>query len=394
MKKNIYIFGAGYVGLANGVLLAKKNKVTMVDIDIDRVKKINERISPIKDLEIQHCLSDDSLDLTATLSIDKEINDADYVIIATPTNFDEKSGKFDTSSIENVLAQLKLFEFKGIIVIRSTIPLGYTEDLFKKGWKRLIFVPEFLREGSALYDSLNPSRIVIGTKDIKDRSGICKNFSKLLLDGASRKETPVIIMKATEAESVKLFSNTYLALRVAFFNELDSYALSRGLDSKKIIEAVGLDPRIGDFYQNPSFGYGGYCLPKDTKQLLASYKDIPQTLISAIVTSNEIRKQFIVKTILSLRPNTVGIFRLIMKKNSDNFRESAIFDIMRQLKAKGVKLVIYEPLLKETLFEQNEVIGNFEEFISLSDIVMVNRIEEKYKIPKHKLFTRDIFQEN
>lgn len=394
MKQNIYVFGAGYVGLSNGVLLAQNSAVTMVDINKERVHLINSQVSPIKDKEIQDCLRRGDLDIRAVDSIDGKVKNADYAVISTPTNFDEKTGKFDTSSIESVLTQLKMYGFNGVIVIRSTVPLGYTAAIRKNGWKRVIFVPEFLREGTALYDSLNPSRIVVGTSGSENENEDARSFAKLLLEGAEKKDVPVILMKSTEAESVKLFSNTYLALRVAFFNELDSYAFSNGLSSKDIITAVGLDPRIGNFYQNPSFGYGGYCLPKDTKQLLASFEGVPQTLMSAIVQSNDLRKQFIVDKVLEREPKCVGVLRLVMKKNSDNFRESAIFDVITKLKERNVEVIIYEPLLKDESFQGNPVISSFEDFLERSDLILANRIEPELPVPPEKLFSRDVFEKN
>lgn len=394
MKKNIYVFGAGYVGLSNGVLLSQFHNVTMVDINKDRVNLINSRVSPIKDKEIQNFLTSGNLNIKAVDSIDDTVKTADFAVIATPTNFDEKTGRFDTSSIESVLSQLRFYGFNGVVVIRSTVPLGYTAALRKNGWKRVIFIPEFLREGSALYDSLNPSRIVMGTSGSENENEEARSFAKLLLEGAEKKDSPVILMKSTEAESVKLFSNTYLALRVAFFNELDSYALSNDLNSKDIITAVGLDPRIGNFYQNPSFGYGGYCLPKDTKQLLASFAGVPQTLMSAIVKSNDLRKQFIVDKVLERKPKCVGVLRLVMKKNSDNFRESAIFDVITKLKERSVEVIIYEPLLKEESFQGNSVVNSFEDFVDRSDLILANRVEPELPVPSDKLFSRDIFEKN
>lgn len=316
MKKKIYIFGAGYVGLSNGVLLAQNNDVVMVDINKKRVEQINSRSSPIRDAEFEPILSSGKLNLSAVALAGKDIKTSDFVIVATPTNFDEKTGKFDTSSIEAVLTQLDYYGFKGIIVIRSTVPVGYTKSLQNKGWSKVLFVPEFLREGAALHDTFNPSRVVIGVTEFENADKEGRFFARLLLEGAQKKEVPVLLMDSTEAESVKLFSNAYLALRVSFFNELDSFALSKNLSSQKIITAVGLDPRIGNYYQNPSFGYGGYCLPKDAKQLLSSYVGVPQAIMSAIVASNNIRKQFMVENILQRKPKTVGIFRLTMKKHS------------------------------------------------------------------------------
>ena len=376
MKKKIYIFGAGYVGLSNGVLLAQNNDVVMVDINKKRVEQINSRSSPIRDAEFEPILSSGKLNLSAVALAGKDIKTSDFVIVATPTNFDEKTGKFDTSSIEAVLTQLDYYGFKGIIVIRSTVPVGYTKSLQNKGWSKVLFVPEFLREGAALHDTFNPSRVVIGVTEFENADKEGRFFARLLLEGAQKKEVPVLLMDSTEAESVKLFSNAYLALRVSFFNELDSFALSKNLSSQKIITAVGLDPRIGNYYQNPSFGYGGYCLPKDAKQLLSSYVGVPQAIMPAIVASNNIRKQFMVENILQRKPKTVGIFRLTMKKHSYNFRESAVFDIVKKLQQNNVEVIIYEPLLDDIIFQGNLVVREFDEFVQRSDLIIANRLEK------------------
>lgn len=394
MKKKIYIFGAGYVGLSNGVLLAQNNDVVMVDINKKRVEQINSRSSPIRDAEFEPILSSGKLNLSAVALAGKDIKTSDFVIVATPTNFDEKTGKFDTSSIEAVLTQLDYYGFKGIIVIRSTVPVGYTKSLQNKGWSKVLFVPEFLREGAALHDTFNPSRVVIGVTEFENADKEGRFFARLLLEGAQKKEVPVLLMDSTEAESVKLFSNAYLALRVSFFNELDSFALSKNLSSQKIITAVGLDPRIGNYYQNPSFGYGGYCLPKDAKQLLSSYVGVPQAIMSAIVASNNIRKQFMVENILQRKPKTVGIFRLTMKKHSYNFRESAVFDIVKKLQQNNVEVIIYEPLLDDIPFQGNLVVREFDEFVQRSDLIIANRLDPNLPVPRDKLFTRDIFGED
>lgn len=394
MKKKIYIFGAGYVGLSNGVLLAQNNDVVMVDINKKRVEQINSRSSPIRDAEFEPILSSGKLNLSAVALAGKDIKTSDFVIVATPTNFDEKTGKFDTSSIEAVLTQLDYYGFKGIIVIRSTVPVGYTKSLQNKGWSKVLFVPEFLREGAALHDTFNPSRVVIGVTEFENADKEGRFFARLLLEGAQKKEVPVLLMDSTEAESVKLFSNAYLALRVSFFNELDSFALSKNLSSQKIITAVGLDPRIGNYYQNPSFGYGGYCLPKDAKQLLSSYVGVPQAIMSAIVASNNIRKQFMVENILQRKPKTVGIFRLTMKKHSYNFRESAVFDIVKKLQQNNVEVIIYEPLLDDIIFQGNLVVREFDEFVQRSDLIIANRLDPNLPVPRDKLFTRDIFEED
>lgn len=394
MKKKIYIFGAGYVGLSNGVLLAQNNDVVMVDINKKRVEQINSRSSPIRDAEFEPILSSGKLNLSAVALAGKDIKTSDFVIVATPTNFDEKTGKFDTSSIEAVLTQLDYYGFKGIIVIRSTVPVGYTKSLQNKGWSKVLFVPEFLREGAALHDTFNPSRVVIGVTEFENADKEGRFFARLLLEGAQKKEVPVLLMDSTEAESVKLFSNAYLALRVSFFNELDSFALSKNLSSQKIITAVGLDPRIGNYYQNPSFGYGGYCLPKDAKQLLSSYVGVPQAIMPAIVASNNIRKQFMVENILQRKPKTVGIFRLTMKKHSYNFRESAVFDIVKKLQQNNVEVIIYEPLLDDIIFQGNLVVREFDEFVQRSDLIIANRLDPNLPVPRDKLFTRDIFGED
>lgn len=366
----------------------------MVDINKKRVEQINSRSSPIRDAEFEPILSSGKLNLSAVALAGKDIKTSDFVIVATPTNFDEKTGKFDTSSIEAVLTQLDYYGFKGIIVIRSTVPVGYTKSLQNKGWSKVLFVPEFLREGAALHDTFNPSRVVIGVTEFENADKEGRFFARLLLEGAQKKEVPVLLMDSTEAESVKLFSNAYLALRVSFFNELDSFALSKNLSSQKIITAVGLDPRIGNYYQNPSFGYGGYCLPKDAKQLLSSYVGVPQAIMSAIVASNNIRKQFMVENILQRKPKTVGIFRLTMKKHSYNFRESAVFDIVKKLQQNNVEVIIYEPLLDDIPFQGNLVVREFDEFVQRSDLIIANRLDPNLPVPRDKLFTRDIFGED
>lgn len=393
MKKNIYIFGAGYVGLSNAVLLAKNNRVTLIDINKHRIDSIRKKNSPIKDEEIQNYLSGYPLDLTAETEIDDRIRDADFAVIATPTNYNESTSTFDTSSIESVLEELQKAAFEGTVVIRSTVPMGYTDKLYKNGWEKLLFVPEFLREGKALYDNLNPSRIVVGNSESEMGKVSAKTFATLLAEAADRDQVPTLFMGFAEAESAKLFSNTYLALRVAFFNELDSYAFSRGLNTKKIIEAVCQDPRIGMHYNNPSFGYGGYCLPKDTKQLLSSFSNVPQSMISAVVRSNKVRKQFIAEEVFKKGVKTVGVYRLVMKKNSDNFRESAVFDVIELLKKQGIQIIVYEPLVEEKFFLNNEVINDIVEFGERSDLILMNRFDKLVELPKEKIFTRDIFGE-
>ena len=386
---NITIVGTGYVGLSNAMLFSKKHKITALDIDPLKIDLLNKRISPIQDSLIQEYLLEAS-NFLATLSTDKAYTNADIIIIATPTNYDEHKNFFDTSSIENVLTQLSERNSTAVIVIKSTIPVGFTEktkQIFPN--LNIVFSPEFLREGQALYDNLYPSRIVIG-----DKSDTGIMLGELFKDSALKDNVDILLLNSTEAEAVKLFSNTYLAMRVAYFNELDSYCEMRNLDSRDIINAVCLDPRIGNHYNNPSFGYGGYCLPKDTKQLLANYSDIPQNLIEAIIKSNRTRKDFIVEQIVAQQPKTVGIYRLIMKQGSDNFRKSAIQGIMRRLKEKNIKVVIYEPTLNETVFFDYEVISDLKDFKNSSDLIVVNRMSDDLLDVKSKVYSRDIFGNN
>lgn len=386
----IAIFGTGYVGLSNAILLAQHNEVVAVDIVEEKVNKINQRISPISDKEIEEYLSKKKLNLRATLDVQEALAGSDYAIIATPTNYNPETNSFDTSSVEFVLDEISKLSPDATVVIKSTIPVGYTKQVQKRYSMKIIFSPEFLREGKALYDNLYPSRIIVGDKSEK---GCC--FGRLLQEAAIKKDVPLLMMGSTEAEAVKLFANTYLAMRVSFFNELDSYSYVNGLDVKEIIQGVGLDPRIGSHYQNPSFGYGGYCLPKDTKELLASYGTIPQTLIGAIVKSNEIRKKFIFEKVLSRAPRVVGVYRLVMKQDSDNFRESAIFDIITMLRSiNDIKLIIYEPLLKSETFEGMEVINDLNVFKEKSDLIVANRSNKLLSDVKDKIFTRDLFGNN
>lgn len=386
----IAIAGLGYVGLSNGLLLAQHNHVVAYDIVKEKVELINKGCSPIEDKEIKEFLANDSLDFQATNSSKEAFQEADFIIVATPTNYDPKLNYFDTSTVEDAIAMIREVNLEGIIVIKSTIPVGFTQKARSIYGERIIFSPEFLREGKALYDNLYPSRIIVGEK-----SNRAKIFANLLAEGARKKDIPILFTGATEAEAIKLFSNTYLALRVAYFNELDSYAMARSLNSKDIIDGVSMDPRIGNFYNNPSFGYGGYCLPKDTKQLLANYKDIPQNLISAIVAANHTRKDFIVEAILKqLRKQSnkvVGIYRLTMKTNSDNFRSSAIQGIMRRLASKGIRCVIYEPTVKEESIFSFEVIDDLNLFKNMSGIILANRWHDELQDVKKKVYTRDIF---
>jgi len=389
----ITVAGTGYVGLSISILLAQNNDVVACDIIQGKVDLINNRKSPIVDKEISEYLETKKLHLTATCDKEVAYKCPDYVVIATPTNYDSEKNFFDTSSIEAVLSIVEKKCPETTVVIKSTIPVGYTESLIKKyKIKNILFSPEFLREGHALYDNLYPSRIVVSyPKERPELKEKARKFAGLLQEGAIKKEIEVLTPNCTEAEAIKLFANTYLALRVAYFNELDTYAEVRGLDTKQIIQGISLDPRIGDFYNNPSFGYGGYCLPKDTKQLLANFNSVPQNLIQAIVDSNRTRKEFVAAQILAKKPNTVGIYRLTMKANSDNFRQSSIQDIMKILRGEGIKVVIYEPTLKSDAFEKYPVNNNLDDFVSECDIILANRMSDDLRNVQSKVYTRDLY---
>ncbi|MDK2821943.1 MAG: UDPglucose 6-dehydrogenase [Clostridia bacterium] len=385
------IVGAGYVGLSIAVLLSQRNDVVVLDINPQKVEKINYRVSPIGDPDIENFLKSRKLSLKATLDKEEAYKVADYIIVATPTDYDHGKAAFDTSSVEQVIEESLSYNKDAVIVIKSTVPVGFTESMRARlGVSNILFSPEFLREGKALYDNLYPSRIVVG-----DKTKEAKNFAKLLLDGAIKKDVPVLLTGSSEAEAIKLFSNAYLAMRVAFFNELDTFAELKGLDTKEIIEGVCLEPRIGNFYNNPSFGYGGYCLPKDTSQLASQFNGIPHEIMTAIVKSNQIRKEHIANMVIRKKPKTVGIYKLVMKKGSDNFRTSSILDIINILKNQGkTDIIIYEPLIEEDTYEGLRVVNSLEDFKRQSDLILANRKDNDLEGVEHKVYTRDLFNDN